>query len=71
MSGSREAYLMPRGFDCHEREVCNGEFLLRKATEWEWGNAALARIAKWTERERESKPLIGTPALWAPPAIPK
>lgn len=70
-STARDAYLLPQGFDCHSREVRNGEFMIEKAREWEWGEQVIARFERWTQSARERKPLVGTTALWAPPQIPK
>lgn len=69
--GARDAYLIPRGFDCHAREVRSAQYLLEKATEWGWDAAALENIARWRDRASERAPLIGTVALWAPPVIRK
>lgn len=70
-SSSRNAYLLPRGFDVHARETRNERFMLEKAREWNWGKRAEGRLEQWAESARERKPLIGGTSLWSPPALPK
>ena len=64
---ARDAYLVPEGFDCRARNARNAEFLLEKAKEWDWDEAAIGRISRWAEEARERAPLIGTTAMWNEP----
>ena len=66
---ARDAYLVPLGFDCRAREAKNAAFLLEKAREWNWDEAALGRIARWAEEARGRTPLTGGVSLWNEPSM--
>ncbi len=64
---ARDAYVIPKGFDCRARNAKNAEFLLEKAREWEWDETAVQNIARWAEEMNARAPLIGSESLWAEP----
>lgn len=65
---SRDACLVPLGFDSRARNIKNAEFLLEKAKDWNWDEGALERIRRWAEEVRERRPLVGSLAMWNPPS---
>lgn len=66
---ARDAYLVPRGFDCRGQAVRKARYMLERAEKWGWEEPALKTLRRWAESARELSPIIGSTALWAAPDL--